>query len=157
MGKPINDTILSREELTTKKHLTYRLEDIRTSLEKIRQVPQAVVVHVGTNNLDDTAEKLVNKIEGIMPNSKVIFSNLLVRGDNHQKVIKLQYVNAAINMKHESDHNVSCCMNDNINKTHLASDGVHLTEHGTARLANNIKYAVAKSLNVEVKKKRNIR
>ena len=53
-----------------------------------------------------------------------------------------------------NNENVSISNNKNLDDPKFrARDGIHLTQHGTAVLANNIKYAVAKALNVKVEKK----
>ena len=52
------------------------------------------------------------------------------------------------------DDNVIVCDNSNLQDAKFrVRDGLHLTAHGTAVLANNIKFKVAKALNIQVEKK----
>ena len=51
LGKKINDTIFSREQLQTSKVFTYHLDDIPKELEDRKESPKAIVIHVGTNDI----------------------------------------------------------------------------------------------------------
>lgn len=53
--------------------------------------------------------------------------------------------------------NVLICSHDNLRERKFKQkrDFLHLTDAGTSRLANNLKYKIAESLNIEVVRKRN--
>ena len=164
LGKAINDTLLSREKVSVEKVLTYTLEKASEKLHTLNNnvsqtdKPRAIVVHVGTNNLDDEPDVIVGKLDSLINTCKsiapkVVISNIVTRADNHLKNYKVDLVNAMINMKYHKDKAVVICRNNNLVKSHLTQKGVHLTDKGTARLANNLKYSIAGAVGVDIVKR----
>ena len=127
----------------------------------MKYTPKAVVLHVGTNDLkQNSAEGVVQKIRGVInickekiPTTKIVISNIVSRDDKQTYQTMLEYVNACINMTYAKDEKILIARNTNIVKKHRAHDGTHLNTVGTSILANNLKYCVAKALNIEVIKK----
>ena len=55
---------------------------------------------------------------------------------------------------YRDDQRILICDNTNLNDSKFRrTDGIHLTDHGTAVLATNLKYKIAESLDVRVIKK----
>ena len=53
-----------------------------------------------------------------------------------------------------SNPKVLVCNNENLrDRKYRINDGIHLTEIGTSRLANNLKYKIAEALGIQVEKK----
>ena len=107
----------------------------------LRKKPTNIIIHVGTNNArsdnsDTIIEKLIQLKEYILskcPNTKIVFSSLIVRLDdeNAAKVVaetnsKLLHLGADI------------VGNDNIQSNHISQRGLHLNGKGTTRLALNL-------------------
>ena len=157
LGKKINDTLLSRENLKTRKILTYTLEETKTELEKIKEAPKAIVYHVGTNNVKkdppEKITKMINEVVNLAQATKVIISNIVSRDDDHVFQTNLEFINANINMKYIKAPNISTIKHFNIGKINRARDGTHLNTIGTSKLACNIKHAVAKALSIDVIRK----
>ena len=65
----------------------------------------------------------------------------------------LDYVNAASSLKMVSNKMVSFVTYNNIDESCLSGDMIHLKQHGTSRLASNIKKDVAKALSIQLKRK----
>ena len=161
LGKGINDSILKNENLITEKALTYKLEDAIQNISQRQTIPhQAVVIHVGTNNIQQQPEHVVTKVEELAtlisrkaPNTKIVISSIVGRGDSIQAKTVLDYVNAACRLRMVGKKMVSFAVNDNIDDSCLSSDKIHLKQHGTSRLASNIKKGVAKALSIQLKRK----
>ena len=69
--------------------------------------------------------------------------------------IKVEAVNAMIKLKYMDHPQVMVCHHDNLRKRKFKkNDLLHLTDMGTSRLANNLKYKIAEALKIEVVKRR---
>ena len=168
LGKGIHDTIFKNEKLGTEKALTYTLDDATKDINSRTSIPhQAVVIHVGTNDLarhppEETVSKMEALVKSVLtksPKSRVVVSSIVTRVDSKRSTPgrnlkpELDYVNAAIKLKLASNPNVSFVSNDNIGESYLGDDFVHLGKSGTSKLASNIKKCVAKALNIQLVKR----
>ena len=58
-------------------------------------------------------------------------------------------------MKYLDNEKVIICHHDNLrDRIYRQRDQLHLTDHGTSRLANNLKFKIAESLGIRIEKKR---
>ena len=71
------------------------------------------------------------------PSTKVSISEIITRTDDPNLAAKIKRVNADI-QKVCKQNNWRLISNENINRSHLNSYGVHLNRQGTANLAKNI-------------------
>ena len=159
MCKDINDTILSKEQIITKKIWAPNLEEMNKILDDIRKT-DVIVVQALTRDL---AEKQVNEmIDGVntvvtkalSKAKKVVISLIVRRDDDIQLRAKAEVINANISYAYIDNQDVIICENVNLNeKKYRKPDGVHLTTHGTSVLATNLKYKIADALNITVIKK----
>ena len=84
---------------------------------------------------------------------KVIVSTIVKREDREQYNIKVEVINANIKYAYMNNDKVLVCDNRNLNDSKFrVRDGIHLTPHGTSVLANNIKFKVAKALDIRIEK-----
>ena len=83
---------------------------------------------------------------------KVVVSSIVRREDNDRYDKKGELVNASVRYNYMNNDNVFICNNRNDPKFRWR-DGIHLTDHGTSVLANNLKFIVAKALNIRVEKR----
>ena len=96
---------------------------------------------MGTNDTrSDSAEQIIEKLvqlkEYIMskcPSAKLVFSNLVVRTDDTVAPRVVGKTNTYFNHL-----NTTILPNDNILAEHLGKKGLHLSRHGTSRLAKNL-------------------
>ena len=103
-----------------------------------------------TSSTFRTVDKCLAKAE------KVVVSLIVDREDNLETRAKAEVANAMIKLKYMNNPRVLVCNHDNLRdrKYRQRRDELHLTEAGTSRLANNLKYKIAKSLDIQVIKKR---
>ena len=94
---------------------------------------------LGTNNaiIDNSVQitvkliKLKDHILSVIPNCKIIFSQLINRYDNAKAQLTIVRINESIsNMGLYID-------NSNITREHLGKKGLHMNPHGTGKLAIN--------------------
>ena len=106
---------------------------------------------------DDLAALVFETVDRCLTKTdKVIVSLIVDREDEVEYRAKADAVNALIKLKYMNNTNISVCSHDNLRerKYKQRRDLLHLTTAGTSRLANNMKYCIAKSLGIEVAKKR---
>ena len=103
--------------------------------------PDAIVLHVGTNDLRDStsAAEIGNEIIELAKEIKsvkndVIVSGIILRNDSNNK--KGNEVNAFLKSKC-SENSFLYCDNSNISRNCLNGSGLHLNPKGTVLLANN--------------------
>ena len=107
----------------------------------LRQRPSAVVVHIGTNNcVDDHSRLIMRKLMNLKmyilsqsENCKIVFSSLINRNDNAKAQLTVNLVNEKLN-----DLQTDTIDNSNIDLSYLGRKGLHMTPHGTGKLAVNI-------------------
>ena len=101
----------------------------------IRQKPDEVILHIGTNDIKDnskTAEvvaagilNLGTQVKESMPGTKVSFSSITVRKDRHSIQKKIEHVNAILK-RMCIENNWTYIDNSNIDYTCLNRRGLHL-------------------------------
>ena len=109
--------------------------------EVIKLKPKYIVLHIGTNDcmlktsdevLRDIA-KLKKYIENASPTSTVIISTPITRTDNTTANQIVQNINIKLR-----NMNYRLMDNSNIKSYHLGRKGLHLSNHGTKKLAINL-------------------
>ena len=85
------------------------------------------------------------------------YSLIVDREDDYMVRAKADLANAIIKVKYLENHKVFVCHHNNLrDKRYRKNDQLHLNEFGTSRLANNLKYKIAESLDISVVKKQRI-
>ena len=105
------------------------------------QKPEYALIHVGTNNCtsctsDEVIEKLntiYKHIKEISPYTDVFFSLPITRNDNARADTILKNINVKMRMSR-----IPHIEHTNITHAHLAKKGLHLSNKGKDRLADNI-------------------
>ena len=164
--KGINPTLLSREEVNTKMEFAYTLPQLEEKISKISGVPKVITIHIGTNDITNNSASevcdqtiaMISRIHELLPNTKIVWSNLVARDDEQQG--KVDYVNGAINLRYTGSKFVYVARNSNISITDRKVDRktkkrIHLKTSGTAKLASTLKRVIAKALGVELKPRSN--
>ena len=107
----------------------------------LRKRPSAVVVHIGTNNcVDDHSRLIMRKLMNLKmyilsqsESCKIVFTSLINRNDNAKAQLTVNLVNEKLN-----DLQTDTIDNSNIDLSYLGRKGLHMTPHGTGKLAVNI-------------------
>ena len=111
----------------------------------LAHAPEYLVLHVGTNDLRQKSPrqiatsitKLGHEINANMPNTKLILSEVIVRNDDPQLMIKVKEVNSKLSQVCLSNR-WDFLTHGNILVKHLNPYGVHLNKQGTSILAKNL-------------------
>ena len=156
LGHAINEGIMSKQGLTTRKIVSYTLEDVEHNIRDLRSQPKAIVIHSGTNDIKNgvSAEEIIDRYQHIVRDLKnkfrdteVILSSIAPREDNDWGQRQVEYINAAVNRK-LGDNVTFVCNRDLWGRGVKKRDGVHLTEAGTSILASHIKAGITQVLEV---------
>lgn len=119
-----------------------RIDDLYDYLKPLlKKKPTNIILHIGTNDATDkTPGKLKNEINNLktyikenLPDVKLMFSLPTLRTDNPQAERTLKVVREYFSSENETVF----ISNDNIDKTCLGKQGLHLNPRGTGRLAIN--------------------
>ena len=89
----------------------------------------------------------------LIKSKTVIISTIINRDDDKVLSAKAAAVNAYIKFKFINNDKVVVCINENLKDKRFRCDNIHLTDRGVSRFANNLKYSIAKALDISVKKK----
>lgn len=124
-----------------------------------------IVIHLFTNDLKgpETSpeticskyETLVDNIHDKWPETKVVFSLGICRGDSEELNSKLQECNIILQHRFLHKKFVILCDNSDLgyrgkaNYWYLKRDQVHLNFAGTKILVSNLKYSMSKAMNVK--------
>lgn len=116
---------------------------VRPTLQK---KPNHVVLHVGTNDLQnkspDALIMAINELGETITQEgnriELTLSEVITRNDNANLVDKVNIFNKKLDDLC-TEHNWGFIKHDNITKVHLNSYGLHLNQRGTSTLAGNIK------------------
>ena len=85
---------------------------------------------------------------------KVVIPTIVYREDVDGIRRSIDLINAYINYKYSGDEHVIICDNSKLNDPIFRfDDKLHLNEAGTSVLASNLKFSIAKSLQISVLKK----
>ena len=159
----INNTILSRERIVTKKVWAPDITEMEKKLNEIEKteviVLQALTRDLGNKGVNEINERINEVIaKALTKAQKVVISTIVSREDEKQIGAKAELVNAHIKYKYINDKNVIICDNQNLNDGKFrVNDGLHLTPHGISVLATNLKHKIAEAFNISVIKKENTR
>lgn len=140
----INEVHLTNEKINTKiKYLSgARVNDINKRLDEfLIEKPDIVMLHVGTNdaphmasnNLVDVLVTLKNKVQNLLPDTKVIMSTMINRIDDGKANLTITKVN---NRLKELD--IALLDNSNITYRNLGKKGLHLSKQGKKIYENNV-------------------
>ena len=153
----INNTLLSREKVTTKK-----IWAMHEMIEKIEETERAETIVLQAFTRDVSKKSVEEMNEGInqvvdkalQKSEKVVISTIVAREDDEELKSKIDLINATMQHTYLDHENIFICNNINLHdKKFRWKDGIHLTEHGTAVLATNLKYRIAEALHITVEKK----
>ena len=159
--KGINDTILRREGIATKKVWA---PDLCRMSEAVNSINKTDVIVIGalTRDLDKKNVDEMNKeIESVIGQAltkaeKVVVSTIVHREDLPNIGAKAELVNAKIKYDFRDNERVIICDNYNMyDRKFRGPDKLHLTDHGTAVLATNLKHKICEALGIQVMKKEN--
>ena len=109
--------------------------------------PDEIILHIGTNDLKaktpeavvDAATDLGESITQENKDIKVTFSEIITRADDESLTRKVNLYNSFL-AKVCIERNWKLISNNNINKSHLNSYGLHLNKNGTSIIAKNFKH-----------------
>ena len=99
----------------------------------LKHSPTNIILHVDTNNsINDSLSVILNKLLSLksfihteLPESSLIFSNIIDRLDNGIARLKISNFN-----KHFNSLKIDTVDNGNISSEHLNGSGLHLNRHG---------------------------
>ena len=90
----------------------------------------------GINSLN-CANKIIKKVKQISPNTKVVFSGLIIIKDKKDLDKKVVEVNSRLKNFYAQKH-IDFIDNTNIKEEHLGNKKLHLNNRGNTVLANNL-------------------
>ena len=158
----INPTMMNNEKVIITKVLSPTLSDTQKNVDELEEgdtdriVIQGMTREVGGMDTDEYAKLTFTTVDKCLTKAeKVVVSLIVDREDDPGIRAKAEAVNALIKLEYMNTPNVFVCNNDNLRdrKYKQKRDFIHLTEAGTSRLANNLKYKIAESLGIQVVKK----
>ena len=119
-----------------------KIYDIERNLtELLSKDLKLIIFHIGTNHStteshDVILQKIISlkeKIQFMLPNCKIVISNLIVRTDNSSANDTNEKVNTMLKQLE-----IDILDNSNIKEKHLGKRGLHLNSNGNALFAKNI-------------------
>ena len=158
--KGVTDGITKNENLSVKKIWAPQLKDAFDIVTNMKENPKVVFLHSATNDLQHLHEndivKYVLDIYETVNNLgiKFVWSNIVPRTDNNEINSKAYLVNAMVCRELVRKEAAFILRNENfydgdmINHFLLNEDGVHLTDRGTSVLAQNVKRAICRCLDI---------
>ena len=159
--RTITQNMMIRENVTIEKKWAPTLGEIIEQVGVMeptdRIVVQSLTREVPTMSTDEFTTRTFEVVEKCLTKApKVVVSLIVERDDNAESRAKAEAANALIKLKYIDNENVLVCHHDNLrDKRYRKEDQLHLTDPGTSRLANNLKYKIAESLKIDVIKKKN--
>jgi hypothetical protein len=136
-GRYINPSLLCPQTKTSYLRCA-TLSQTKSNIEKTTfSSPKTFMIHCGTNDLEKTQsnEELINQtmeivenIEKSYPQSRIILSTLLPRGDDLDK--RVATVNKELENTFSAKKNVKMVVHENIEKSKHLKDKKHLNEKG---------------------------
>ena len=154
--KGIKDTIMVNEHVKTIKTWAPYLSDIQKEVEEIENVDTIVIESITRHLTDMDPDSIVQLTKEtvdvcLTKANNVIISSIIKRDDDPAINEKAENVNLKLRYQYLNSPQVLVCNNDNLcDRKFRVRDGVHLTEFGTSRFANNLKYKIAESLRITV-------
>ena len=154
--KGINESIMKNENVSTTKTWAPYLTEIQGKVQDMERV-EAIVIESMTRHLRDMETNAIVELAAdtvaacLEKADKVIISSLIKRDDEKEYTEKAEKVNVNLRYKYLNDPRVLICSNDNLDERKFrVEDGVHLTDHGTSRFANNLKMKIAEALEIVI-------
>ena len=105
--------------------------------------PKSIIVHVDTNdltndvNLLNNVKKIVNKKKKKSPNTKLRFSDIIIRTD--KKNLGKPRIDTNARLKNFcKQRNLDLIVNSNLKENHLAKKKLHLNRKGDSIFAKNL-------------------
>ena len=145
--------------MKVKKPWAPTMEEMRNAIKATGEV-ETIVLESFTREAFPKSVEEMNKgiretIEVALAKAKnVVVSTIIAREDEDDIQDKINLINANTKYAFKGNDRVFICDNTNLNDTKFRpKDQLHLSDHGTAVFANNLKYKIAESLGVTVKKK----
>ena len=153
---------MSREKVKVTKVWSPTLQQTASKVDDIESAVDTIVVQALTREVSDlqTAEFIVLVEETVTKcltkSNKVVLSLIVERDDCETARDLAESANAILKTKYKGHESVLVCHHDNIrHKRFRKPDKLHLNDDGTSRLASNLKYKIAQSLNIKVVKNPN--
>ena len=157
----LNNDIKENENITCVKHWAAKLSDCLPVLSKITHA-KCIILHVGTNDFKNSSsddmlnmmDQIINKCEHITEN--IIISSVIPRYDSMQLKINAQLYNVKLMERFVDNPNIYICDNSNLSlrpesfRRFFNDDKIHINEEGAKVFANNIKFSICKSLNINI-------
>ena len=113
-------------------------EDILDKIDDLLKVkPDCLLVHVGTNdltnnvNLLNSVKKMVKKVKNSSPNTKLVFSSVILRKDKKDISKKVGETNQRLK-NYCKQKNIDFVDNSSITEEHLGSKKLHLNKRGNS-------------------------
>ena len=157
--RKINETILSRENVISKKVWAPNLHQMSEKLDEIESTETIVIQALTRDVASKSVEEMNNGIDEVVnkalaKSKNIVLSTIVAREDVRDINHKIDLINANMKYRYKENERVFICDNVNLNNVKFRwEDGIHLTEHGTSVLATNLKYKVAEALDIKVLKK----
>ena len=145
MVNGVNDKGLSKSyNVKVKNYPGATSEDIVDKIDDLLKVkPDCLLVHVGTNdltnnvNLLNSVKKMVKKVKNSSPNTKLVFSTVILRKDKKDISKKVGETNQRLK-NYCKQKNIDFVDNSNTIEEHLGSKKLHLNKRCNSVLAKNI-------------------
>ena len=158
--KNIDESLMRREDVTVSKVWASTLRESQAKVGEVDNV-DTIVIQGLTRDLDNISAEELSTLtyetvgKCLLKSEKVVVSLVVNREDDDNIQAKLGVVNANIRYKYLKNPRVLVCHHQNlVDRKYRIRDQLHLTEFGTSRLANNLKYKIAESLGITVQNKR---
>ena len=161
--KDVNDSLMGRTDVSVTKVWAPTLDEIQAKVHAEIEIPDTIVIQALTRDLgnmdtDAFLQKLEETVDMCISKSKnTMISHIVPRYDTNKTPgidKKVAFVNAAIKVKYMNNPRITLCDHDNLDDPrYRKTDKLHLVEIGTSRYACNLKYGIADSLKITIKKK----
>lgn len=155
----INDSIMTREKVSTKKVYCESLKEVILNLDTIGSADVFVIQALTHSLLNLTCDEFSTLLKeavtiALSKANKVVISLIISRDDDHIIHTKAELINATIKYNYRNRSNVIICSNENLkSRKFRIDDGLHLTPHGVSLLAVNLKQKIADALGIVLVKK----
>ena len=141
----------------------YHIKEAKELINKIstsQDSPKAILIHTGVNDIEDTSPQelfkqikdLVHEFQSILPNTKLILSELTPRMDSFDRdVLK---VNEMIKTNIPVNDKITIIRHNSLRAFQHFRDNKHVTNtSGIARLAGNLKHGIRIAFGIQTSKR----
>ena len=140
----ISEKGLSRDhQVTVKNFPGGTTEKVLEEIENlVADKPDYIIIHAGTNDITkginslNSVKKIVKDVKKSSPNTKLVFSSILIRKDKKGISKKVTDINSRLKNYCQQKH-LDFIDNSNILEEHLGNRKRHLNKRGNSVLANN--------------------